>query len=253
METAMESGSPPESVTATEKVAEAAPQAVETPKVQPVEDRQSRNWRALERDRDYWRQQVLSQQRSPAAEPAPEKPKTLADFEYDEGKYQSYLFTQAEQRAIAAAERKLKEQAQQETIQRRRQTFQQRESEFAKNTPDYYDVTRDPSLTFLDGHILDAIIDSDEGPALALYLSKNPDMGYKLLDLSPVSAIRELGRIEARLVAEREKAKAEVVTKAPPPAPKIEATDPKVEKDPKDMTDKEFKKWREKQIAQRGR
>jgi hypothetical protein len=101
--------------------------------------------------------------------------------------------------------------------------------------------------------MLEIITESDDGPALAYYLGKNLDVAARIAQLPPLAAARELGRIEVNLAFEREKAKLKpVVSQAPPPTPKIEATEPAVSKDPSQMTDREFAKWREKQIAQRG-
>jgi len=217
------------------------------------ETRQTRNWRALERDRDHWREMAIRQQTPPPApvtEPEPQA-KTLADFQYDEGKYQQYLFSTAETRAVAAAERKLSERAQQDNQHRRNQSFKTLETKFAAKQADYYEVTRSEDLP-ISLAMAEAIAESEDGPALAYHLGKNPEIAADIANLSPFAAARELGRIEERLIAEREKAKATAVSKAPPPPPKVEGLNPQVDKDPSNMTDKEFKKWREKQIANRG-
>lgn len=206
--------------------------------------------RAEERERDaaYWRDQVLRQQSS---KPEPvQQTKTLADFEYDDSKYQAYLFDQAEQRAVQAAERKLKEQQETDVKERRKATFAQRESEFSKSAPDYREKTRSAIFPVSEA-MAEVFAESEEGPAVAYYLANNLDQADRIARMSPLAAARELGRVEAKLIAEREKA-AKKVSDAPPPPPKIEGSgDPKVEKDPSDMTDAEFAKWRKRQIAQR--
>lgn len=231
-------------------------------------DELTKNWRDTERDRDdakrradeaardaqYWRDQALraQQPREPAkpAETPPEAVKTLADFEYDEAKYQQYLFTQAEQRAVKAAERSLKEQQDRDAKERRKATFAQRETEFEKATPDYRSKTRSPSFPVSDA-MAEVFSESDEGPAVAYYLANNLTLADQISKLPPLVAAMELGAIKAKLIATREQA-AKKVSDAPPPPPKIEgAGDPKIEKDPKEMTDAEFSKWRRRQIAQR--
>lgn len=199
--------------------------------------------------------QILERDRSEPApqreQPAPSaegKPKTLADFDYDEGKYQAHLFEQAEQRAVAAAEKRLKSQQDTDTRTRRKSAFSEREAAFAKDLIDYHEVTRDPTLP-ITPVIAEAVEESEEGPALAYYLGKNRAVVEKIAQLSPLAAARELGRIEERLVSERKAAKAAkaLVSRAPPPTPKIEAaSEPEVAKDPRQMSQSEFNKWRKK-------
>jgi hypothetical protein len=216
-------------------------------------DELTRNWREAERREKALLELLQKDRQEPAqAPPASEtKPKTLADFDYDETKYQAHLFEQAEQRAVAAAERKLKESQEQETSRRRQTEFVTRERKFAEATPDYFEVTRSAALNITQS-MVDAAAESEEAPALLYYLGKNPEIADRLAGLSPLATAREIGRIEARLLAERDKAKAPQVSKAPPPTPKIEgAGDPAVQKEPSEMTDAEFRKWRQRQIAQR--
>lgn len=258
---AKESGSQPETEVVEQPEGEPKTEPVPEPKLTAngePETRQTRNWRALERDRDHWREMAMRQQAPPPAPPAPTEPqgKTLADFDHDEAKYQQYLFTIAETRAIAAAKRELQQQAQQENQTRRVQTFKTREDDFAKKQADYYEVAHDESVP-ISTAMAEAIAESEEGPALAYHLGKNPDLAFRLANLSPTSAARELGRIEASLIAEREKAKAPVVSKAPPPAPKIDGVDPSLRVNPDDpdsdkaMTDAEWMRKRERQLAKR--
>lgn len=226
-------------------------------------DELTKNWRETERkaaeaerraeerarDAEYWREQVLRQQPAAKTETV-QQTKTLADFEYDDSKYQAYLFEQAEQRAVQAAEKRLKEREETAAKERRKATFAQRESEFAKNAPDYRDKTRSVSFPVSDA-MAEVFAESEEGPAVAYYLANNLEQADRIARMSPLAAAHALGLIQAKLLAEREKA-AKKVSEAPPPPPKIEGSgDPKVEKDPSEMTDAEFAKWRKRQIAQR--
>lgn len=92
----------------------------------------------------------------------------------------------------------------------------------------------------------EAILESDDGPALAYHLGKNPDLAEKIASLPPIAAARELGRLEAKLAREREQPP--VISKAPPPPPKIEGVEPAIERDPDKMSTQDWVKWREKQI-----
>ena len=53
-----------------------------------------------------------------------------------------------------------------------------------------------------------AIIESEHGPEIAYYLAKNQEVRDKLAEMSITSAVREIGRIEARLFPEVSKSPA---------------------------------------------
>lgn len=91
-----------------------------------------------------------------------------------------------------------------------------------------------------------AIVESDAGADIAYYLAQHPDEAKRIAQLSPIRQITEIGKLEL-------KASAPVVkrpTATPPPVNPI-GTKAKAEKDPSQMTDSEFAKWRKAQIAQR--
>lgn len=85
-----------------------------------------------------------------------------------------------------------------------------------------------------------AIMESDIGPKLAYYLANNPDEAEKIAGMSPIGAIRTLGRIEERLAT----AKPEVKTTDAPPPLKPVGSKAAVTKDPGKMSDAEYEKWR---------
>lgn len=249
----------PEGSPAPEQTAESSPAATQDSEVAEVKgiqrrfDELTRLRREAERNAEHWREMAMRSQ--PAPEPDA-TPKTLADFQYDEAKYQQYLFSTAETLAIAAAKRELQQQVQQENQTRRTQSFTKLENDFAKKQADYFEVTRSDDLR-ISSAMAEAIAESEEGPALAYHLGKNPEIAEQIARRSPYAAARELGRIEERLRTEREKAKAPVVSKAPPPAPKLGATDGSVPVSPDDpssdsaMSDAEWMRRRDKQMKKK--
>lgn len=230
-----------------------------TDKVRSRFDELTKNWRTAERDRDYWRELAVRNQHQPElAKPEPvaasATPKTLADFEYDEGRYQSHLLQEATKHATEAAKRELREQADRESAERRKQSFTQREQEFAKDKADYHEKTRDPRVPITPA-MAEVMAESEDGPALAYYLANNLPIADQISRLPPLAAARELGRVEAKLAVEREKAKeaAKKVSAAPPPPSKIDSTEAPASKawnDPS-LSQEEFNKRRLKQIAMR--
>ena len=195
-----------------------------------------------ERDRDYWKN--LAQQQRVAPEPVVAG-KTLADFEYDEGKYKGYLVAEAKQEANADVETRVEG----ERVARMDADFGSREADFAKDHPDYHVVARKEMP--ITKYMAEVIKSSEKGPDLAYYLGQNDGEAYRLSLLPPLQMVRELTLIEATKLVKPPEGKK--ITDAPRPTPKIEAVDSKVKlkiSDPK-ISDAQFRKMREQQIANR--
>ena len=91
-----------------------------------------------------------------------------------------------------------------------------------------------------------AIVESDVGTDIAYYLAQNPDEAKRIASLSPIRQIAEIGKLEDRV----SKPAAKALTKAPEPITPT-GSRAKADKDPSQMSDKEFAEWRRKQIAKR--
>jgi hypothetical protein len=192
-------------------------------------DELTRNWREAER-REAALLDMLQRQQTPAKPEAvvEDKPKPtpkLEDFNYDEAAYQAALFQHVKDEAARAAREELRQEKAREQEQAKKQTFKQRETDFAKANPDYFAITRDPSLPFTR-ELVELVSESEKGPELFHHLAKNRDLVERLSGLSLVAAAREVGRLEAKLdVPPPAPALKPAVSKAPPPPPKIDATD----------------------------
>lgn len=209
-------------------VAESPPAKVDEPKepkgVAKRIDELTRNWRESQRQNE--RLLALLEQRGqpPQERPKDERPKSLKDFGYDENAYRDHLYADARKEAEKAAkEAGEKWRREQEAITRRAK-FDERVAQFAKSVEDYDSVVTPD--TPVSEAMADAIMDSEEAGGLMYYLGNNPEEARKLFYLSPAKAGREIQKIEDRLVAERKKAAEKPVSKAPPPAPTIEASEP---------------------------
>lgn len=196
--------------------------------------------REQERETTYWKE--LAQQQQVAPEPV-EPGKSLADFEYDEGKYSEYLVKQAKADAAVEVDRKFKQEAHAKAVSE----FTGQEADFSKTVDDYHTVTRNNDLKITD-HMVAAVQSSEEGPAILYYLGKNPEVAERLSGMSPYAMAREIGKIEATKLV---KQKAPSESKAPKPVPKLAPVESKVTQDPSKMSDAQFRKWRQKAIANR--
>jgi hypothetical protein len=79
--------------------------------------------------------------------------------------------------------------------------FETRETEFKSITPDYEEVVQGATDVPVSESIIAAIKASPSGPAIRYYLAQNPDIAEELVDLPPVQAVLEIGRLEAKIVA----------------------------------------------------
>jgi hypothetical protein len=184
--------------------------------------------------------------------PVAEEPfKTLADFEYDEGKYQQYLGAEITRRAEEAGRQAALGVTSEMSTQTSLAAFKAREIEFAKTVKDYDLVAHDRSLPINDA-MANAIQYAENGPELAYYLGKHPEEARRISDLPAPIAGFELRDIAAKLKSDRESVKPPKVSKAPPPPPKVKAGDGGLPKGfYEGMSDAEFAKMRRKQIANR--
>ena len=209
--------------------------------VQKRIDELTRLRRDIERDRDEIAEQRDYWKGKAEETPTPFVPgKSLSDFDYDEGKYSAYVLEEAQSQAKAETS----ESESRNTQARRNADFKSKESAYADTLDDYYTVAHGPIQVSQD--MATVIQDAQKGPEVLYYLGKNPEVAAELASMPPHVMAMEIGRIETKLVKPKPSP-----TKAKPPAPKIKGADPKTEKNPSDMSDSEFAKWRAKTISQR--
>lgn len=201
------------------------------------ESEADRNWRQMREDRDYYRGEITRLQRELEARTKPreeqaaaqaEKLKTLADFEFDEPAYNQYLTQhlakQTTEHATRAAREALEAERREQAAAARRTAFEDRQKAFAKDNPGYFDAVANPRFTQSDA-LIEEILESEEGPAIAMYLANNLDIASKLNRLDERGVAREVARLESKVLAERAKAKEarnQLPADAPAPAPKLE-------------------------------
>lgn len=210
--------------------------------------------RDAERDRDYWREQAMrTTPASPAtAQPeAPKKAPTLADYDYDEAKFSEAFAKHVSAETARQVREDLRKEETERTQRERKDTFVKREKDFATKHTDYEELTRDPSLP-ITKTMVELVEETENGPGVLYYLANNRDEAAHIARMDERSAARAIGRIESKLEGPVKPAPPpKPVSKAPPPPPQIEAVEPAVSKDPSEMSDAEFAKWRRRQIAQR--
>ena len=113
-------------------------------------------------------------------------------------------FTTAEDYVEALAEHKAAQKLAEREAQQQRtktdSTYAEREEAVRDKYTDFEDVAYNPDLRITPA-MAEVIKESEVGPELAYHLGKNPKEAARIADLSPLAQAREIGKIEASLVA----------------------------------------------------
>lgn len=208
---------------------------------------------AAQREAEYWRQQALKaaeQKPEPTQADEPTGEPTLEQFDFDTGKYMKALLKwDREQEKIEESKQK-----QQEAAQKRQQTFKEREQAFAAAHPDYEEVAKAEHVP-ITKEMAEAIIESDDAPAIAYYLGQNLEEASAIAAMSPIAAARAIGRIEAKLSATTSVpapiTPAKTVTRAPEPVTTLSGA-PAVTQSYDEMSMAEYDAARRKERAAKG-
>lgn len=131
-------------------------------------------------------------------------------FEYAEA-----LAEWSAEQAILNREKAEAERKEQEQRQNVIKSWNQRLETVKADLPDYDEMIASASDITVSDAIRDAMLESEQGPRILYHLAENPELAEKLNSMSQVSALREIGKLEARFEAKEtpKEAKAEAETK----------------------------------------
>lgn len=165
-------------------------------------------WQREEQKRraDYWEAKAKETKPEARNEEKPESDPTKPSINdtkiSGDPKFKSYEdFTEAlaewkvEQR-IQKAHQEFQTRTQAEKRSETLKTFNDRAAKVRDKYPDYDELFENATVSQA---MAEPIMDSESGPEIVVYLSKNPDVAAKLSQLSPTQAAREIGKIEAKL------------------------------------------------------
>lgn len=184
-----------------------------------IEKRLAKEQRKAARERERLMADIMSRQQQPTAEP---------EAEAQPGKPLPGQFTSTEDYVEAVAEWKAKEilksqRQEQETVSQReaeeryraelKAEYQERVEVATEKYDDFEEVTGNPNLR-ISPAMADAIVASDVGPDVAYYLGTNPKEAERISRLPPFLQVKEIGRLEAKVIAEPP---AKKTTSAPAP------------------------------------
>lgn len=211
---------------------------------------------AAQAEAELWKKQALGQQpvakeQAPAASVVTSAKPTLQQFH---GNIEAYT--------DALTDWKLSQQRETQQAQTVVQTYKQKEQSFKAEHPDYDEVMAE----FADDYkhvnapeINSYLVESDIGPELYYHLATHTDELDRILKLTPIRRVAELGKIEDRLSktsVSTPKPAAKKVTKAPAPVtpekgkPAVAPISMKDVKDVKDLEKISQAEWREQRRKQ---
>lgn len=129
--------------------------------------------------------------------------------------------------------------------QKKAEAFQSSLQEFKTKHDDFDDAMEEVSDVILSAAHQEAIFTSSMAPELMYELAKNKDELVRISKMSFTDALREVGKIEAR-ISKSSESKEIKQTKAPPPiSPVGSKSSSRTAKSPDEMDYQEYKKWRE--------
>jgi hypothetical protein len=147
-------------------------------------------------------------------------------------------------------EQKLAEHDSRQQERAKASTWQERATAARAEMPDFEEVMAS-STAPMSHAMAEAIKESEMGPKVAYHLAMHPEEAARLANMSPTSAIREIGKIEATLsAAKAAPAPAPRVTTAPKPADPI-GSGRSTAGDPGKMSQADYEEWRKTQLKQR--
>jgi len=141
------------------------------------------------------RLEAMSAQAAPVKEePRPDRSKFANDEEYIEAVAEWKADQRLAKREQEQAEARAK--AEREQLVKGWQAAQQR----ARAEIEDYDEVIKASDVNLPGHLHQAILESEVGPHLAYYFAKHPDEARRFAAMSPTAGLRQLGKLEDKLI-----------------------------------------------------
>jgi hypothetical protein len=114
-------------------------------------------------------------------------------FEYAEA-----LAEWSAEQAILNREKQEAERKEQENRQKLAESWKKREANVKAELSDYDEMIASAADVTVSDVVRDAIIESDVGPRILYHLAENPELVEQLNSVSPISALRQIGKLEAK-------------------------------------------------------
>ncbi len=169
---------------------------------------------------------------------------TLAQFDYDPEKYATAKAEFAKTQAAKEIEAKQRTEQQTQAKQKLLSGWEEKVARAEEKYDDWQEVVGDiqPNTPFVA-----ALMEADNGEDIAHYLGKHPKEAQRIATLPPMAQVREIGKLEAKLLSKTVEPK--VPSKAPAPITPLTGAAPKSTEGLPETED--FGKWmkaRQKQV-----
>jgi len=151
---------------------------------------------------------------TPKAEPTDKEPQP-SDFT-DAFEYAKALAKYSTEKALENRDKQEAERRVNEERAKVMTSWQKKLDAVKSELPDYEEMIASSADIAVSDAVRDAILESDVGPKILYHLAENPEVAERLNGLSQSSALRELGKLEARFEA---KEPVRAVSKSNAPAP----------------------------------
>lgn len=200
-----------------------------------------------ERAQQQARADLLEKRLAELEKPKPPEGKpTLEQFDYDPEKYAAAVSEYAKTEAGKEFEAKQRTEAGKREHQSLLSGWEEKVTRADEKYDDFNEVVGElnPNVP-----VVAAIFEAENGEDIAYYLGKNPKEAQRIAQLHPRAQIREIGKIEAKLLAEPVKPKKP--STAPEPIKPVGGSASPSTKKMTELTQDEFEKRRRAQIAQR--
>jgi chromosome segregation ATPase len=172
----------------------------------------------------------------------------LEDYDYDEGRHQqavleytSQLNQQNVQQVMSQQQAAQIAQLNNTKHQIASATFVERSNDFSVDYPDFQQKVGSPNFHQSD-FVAQEIVDMDNGPAVAYYLSNNPAIANAINRKGNMDALKDLTKISTALSI-NSRSRSANTTNAPTPSKTVSPRG-KVSKSPDKMTPEEYRKYR---------
>jgi chromosome segregation ATPase len=136
----------------------------------------------------------------------------------DAYEYAKALAEFSAEKALKERDKQEAERKAQEQRQKILETWAERQTATKAELPDYEEMIASSDVSVSD-QVRDAILESEVGPRILYHLAENPEVAQAINALTVQSALKMIGRLEAKFEKAPEEAPKPVATKSKAPAP----------------------------------
>jgi chromosome segregation ATPase len=167
------------------------------------------------------RLKALESQAAPKEQSRDEKPRP--DQFVDAFEYAEALADWSAENAVMRARQEDVERKIQEERNKVIESWNTRVESTKSDLPDFDEMVASSDVVVSD-QVRDAILESEVGPRILYHLAENPEVAEKISKASLITALREIGKLEARFEKPTEVKPVAVKSKAPAPIKPLNAT-----------------------------